>query len=412
MCCVDIFLTGYDVILTTMVYASKKSVQLQNNILKQLYFNKELSSAGLSQLLSKSTPSITKSLKELVDKGLVIERGYAASKGGRRPLVYALPEMANFIVAVAMDQLVTRLSIVDLQNNRVVPVETIKLTLLDNKEALSLLITAIKAFIKKSGVDFPKILGVGIGMPGFINNREGVNYSYLESEGMSLQQNLERSIGLPVYIDNDSSLVALAELKFGLAKEKESVMIINIGWGIGLGMTLNGHIFRGYNGYAGEFSHIPIVENGQLCVCGKQGCLETEASLMVVTRKAIEEIKNGKITSLRNVGQTHPASMGDALMEAANQGDQFAIELLSEMGYKIGKAIAILIHIMDPELIVLSGRGAKTGRMLIAPIKNALNKYCIPRLSANTGVLISELGYDAELIGAAALVMEHLGEPI
>jgi predicted NBD/HSP70 family sugar kinase len=99
--------------------------------------------------------------------------------------------------------------------------------------------------------------------------------------------------------------------------------------------------------------------------------------------------------------------MGDALMEAANQGDQFAIELLTDAGYKIGKALAILIHIMNPANIVLSGRGAKVGRILMAPIQQALHKYCIPRLSSGTELLISSLGFDAELIGAAVLVMEN-----
>jgi predicted NBD/HSP70 family sugar kinase len=95
-------------------------------------------------------------------------------------------------------------------------------------------------------------------------------------------------------------------------------------------------------------------------------------------------------------------------MDAANAGDQFAIELLSDSGYKVGKALAILIHIMNPASIVLSGRGAVVGKILLAPIQQALNKYCIPRLVASTELLISELGFDAELIGAAILVMESL----
>ena len=99
--------------------------------------------------------------------------------------------------------------------------------------------------------------------------------------------------------------------------------------------------------------------------------------------------------------------VGNAIMEAANNGDQFAIELLSDAGYKIGKALAILIHIMNPESIVLSGRGAIVGKILLAPMQQALNKYCIPRLVSSTGLLISDLGFNAELIGTAVLVMEN-----
>ncbi|MDB5146024.1 MAG: hypothetical protein JWQ57_44, partial [Mucilaginibacter sp.] len=141
--------------------------------------------------------------------------------------------------------------------------------------------------------------------------------------------------------------------------------------------------------------------------CGKRGCLEAEASLLVVAQKAIAGIKKGRVTSLKYNEDDHSKLMGDALIEAANNGDQFAIELLSDAGYKIGKALAILIHIMNPAIIVLSGRGAKVAKILMAPIQQALHKYCIPRLAAGTELLVSELGFDAELIGAAVLVMEN-----
>ena len=104
--------------------------------------------------------------------------------------------------------------------------------------------------------------------------------------------------------------------------------------------------------------------------------------------------------------------MGDAIMEAARKGDQFAIELFTDAGYQIGKALAILIHIMNPQAIVLSGRASKVGKILLAPIQQALHKYCIPRLSRGTELLISELGFDAELVGAAVLVMENFDKEV
>jgi len=204
--------------------------------------------------------------------------------------------------------------------------------------------------------------------------------------------------------------VALSEVKFGLAKNKEEVMVINIGWGIGLGMIVNGVLFRGFTGYAGELSHIPISESDTLCDCGKRGCLETEASLRVITEKAMKGIKEGSISGLKY--DERPEQMSESIFIAANKGDQYAIELISDMGYKIGKAIAILIHIVNPELIVLSGRGAEVGKILLAPIQQALNKYCIPRLSEFTGVKVSTVGRKAELIGAAALVMENMARPV
>jgi predicted NBD/HSP70 family sugar kinase len=134
--------------------------------------------------------------------------------------------------------------------------------------------------IRKSGVDKKKIIGAGIGMPGFIDSKKGINYTFLEAGEQTISQYLSRQLELPVYIDNDSSLIALAEFRFGLARRQKNAMVLNIGWGIGLGMILNGELFRGQNGFAGEFSHMPLFNNNKLCSCGKTGCLETEASLL------------------------------------------------------------------------------------------------------------------------------------
>ncbi len=387
-----------------------KSPNLKSSIIRLLYVEKSLSCAELSLVFNKSVPVITKTINELIEEGFVVEVGYASSTGGRRPLMYAIKTDAMYIMAIAMDQLSTRIAIVDLHNNPVAEIEMAELLLNNNPNALEQLITYINNYIIKSGVERSRILGIGIGMPGFVSVTEGINYTYLDAGGQNLTSYIFNATGLPTYIDNDSSLIALAEQRFGVAKSQPDVMVINLGWGIGLGMIVNGNIYRGHNGFAGEFSHIPLSEEGALCVCGKQGCLEAEASMLVVTKKAIEGIKHGRLSTLHSFIDDPIKLMGDALFEAANKGDQFVIDLLSDAGYKIGKGLAILIHIMNPQTIVLSGRGAKAGKILMAPIQQALNKYCIPRLAANTELLISKLGFDGEIIGASALVMEQLDD--
>lgn len=385
-----------------------KNTPLKSLIIKNLYFDKGLSCAELSEILDKSLPSISKAINELIEDGLVIEDGYARSSGGRRPLVYSIKADALYILTVAMDQFSTRIQLIDLLNNPIGDMMIFELPLWDNPGALAELIIQLNGYIDNTGVQRDRFAGIGIGMPGFINVNEGINYTHLITDGQSLTELLTAETGIPTYIDNDSSLIALAEQKFGIAKSRKDVMVINLGWGIGLGMIVNDEIYRGHNGFAGEFSHIPITDSNNLCVCGKRGCLEVEASMLVVVQKAIEGIKEGRISILKYIEEDHPKLVGDALMEAANNGDQFAIELLSDAAYKIGKALAILIHIMNPASIVLSGRGAIVGKILRAPIQQALHKYCIPRLAASTELLISELGFDAELVGAAILVMENL----
>ena len=301
----------------------------------------------------------------------------------------------------------TRIVIVDFFNNYLTAVETVDLKLQNNSNSLDELTAAISTHILNSGINKDVILGIGIGMPGFVNAEQGVNFTYLESGSESITSRISKTLNLPVFIDNDSSLVAFAELKFGAAKQIKDVMVINLSWGIGLGMIINGQLFRGHSGFAGEFSHIPISEEDVLCSCGKQGCLEARASLLAVAEKAIEGIKNGRKTRLTYDSKSSKAAVGDALMDIANEGDQFAIELLSEAAYEIGRGLSILIHIINPKAIVLSGRGAKVGKLLLAPIQQALNKYCIPRLAEDAEIYISDMGLDAELIGAAILVMEN-----
>ena len=392
-----------------MFNANKKNKKLYHEIIQQLYYGKLLSSVELSTLINKSNPLITKALNFLIENGFVVEKGYAQSSGGRRPLMYALNAAKMFIVTVAMDQLSTRIGIVDLLNNTISPVETRSLKLLNNPAALQDLTGIINTHIKNSGITKEHILGIGIGMPGFVNVNEGINLTYLNAGDKKLTNYLSEATDLPVFIDNDSSLIALTELKFGLAKEVKNAMVINLSWGIGLGMIINGQLFRGDRGFAGEFSHIPLTENGKICTCGKQGCLESEASLLSVTEKAIEEIKSGKKTNMHYYEGIGLMEAGEGLMDVANEGDQFAIELISEAAYKIGRALSILIHIMNPKTIVISGRGVKIGALLLAPINQALNKYCIPRLAKGTDIMISTIGFDAELIGAAILVMESIG---
>jgi predicted NBD/HSP70 family sugar kinase len=386
---------------------TEKNQQYKKKIIKHLYFSNMLSCADLSDKINKSLPVTTKMLGKLIEEGWVTETGFAASTGGRRAVMYSLKPDVLYVVSVAMDQLITRIAILNMQNMQVAPTELFELPLLKNPQALNTLTEKIDEVITRSGISKNSIVGVGIGMPGFVDSAKGTNYTFLESEQGTLTQNISSKLKLPVYIDNDSRLIALAELMFGAARNKKNAMVINVGWGVGLGMILNGELFRGHNGFAGEFSHIPLFLNNKLCSCGKSGCLETETSLLVVIEKANKGLKEGKISLLKELSVKHAEQAFQEIIKAAGKGDKFAVEILSESGYNIGRGVAILIHLLNPELVILSGRGSSAGKIWQAPIQQALNEHCIPRLASNTEIEISSLGYQAEITGAAALVMEN-----
>lgn len=387
---------------------TEKEKLYRNKILKELYFENLLSCADLSVRIEKSFPVTAKLLEQLVKDNLVVEAGYAASTGGRPAHAYHIRHDVMYLVSVAMDQFVTKIAIMDMRNNRIGQLENFALPLFDNPDALDILADKITGLIKQSGLAVDKFIGIGIGMPGFVDVKNGVNYSHLKLPGnSSITEYLVRKTRLPVLIDNDSSLIALAELRFGETRGEKDVMVINIGWGIGLGLILEGKLYRGQDGFAGEFSHIPLYLNKKLCWCGKTDCLETETSLILIIDKAREGIRAGRISRLNSLPEDDPEKACAAFINAVREGDQFAIELLSKAAYNLGKGVAILIHLLNPKKIILSGRGASAGLVWKAPIEQALNEHCIRRLHQDTTIEISTLGMQAELIGAAALVMEN-----
>ncbi|MDF2192907.1 ROK family protein [Paraflavitalea sp. CAU 1676] len=379
----------------------------RKRVIKHLYFERSLSCADLSVLTKRSVPLTTRVLNYLIEEGCVVETGLATSTGGRRPQMYSLRSDLMYVVSVAMDQLVTRIAMMDMHNHYALGPEQVSLKLTNNPQGLEELSEVIDTFIRQSGIPRNRIAGVGIGMPGFVDVRKGINHSFLFAREGNIVSFLETQLGVPVHIDNDSSLIALAELRLGVARRHQNAMVINISWGVGLGLVLKGELFRGNNGFAGEFSHIPVFTNNKMCSCGKSGCLETEASLLTLTEKAVKGLQQGKISLLKHLPLEENGATIQSIIDAAVRGDKFALGLFAEAGYNIGRGIAILIHLLNPELVVLSGRGAAAGKVWLPPIQQAINEHCIPKIAENTEVVISKLCLEAGLTGAAALVMDH-----
>lgn len=389
---------------------SEKSDLYKRKLIKSLYFRGVLSSSDLSTLTKKNLQITSKAINELVDNGAVIAAGYAHSTGGRCPQLFSLKPDLMYVLAVAMDQLTTRIALLDMKNNLVGEIRELELILSNHTDLIHELADHLNQFISDSGISKDKIAGIGIGMPGFVDAKKGINHSFLKVKTGTIVSNLELLTGIPVLIDNDSSLIALAEFKIGAAIGQQNAMVVNIGWGIGLGMILNEQLYRGNDGLAGELSHIPLFTNGKICSCGKTGCLETETSLLVVVEKAIKGINEGKPTTLQKLNTKNIEEAASLILDAAIKGDIFAIELISEAAYNIGRGIAILVHILNPQIIILSGRGSIGGKLWNTPIQQALNEHCIPKIAENLKIEISSLGSLAELYGAASLVMDHYDE--
>ncbi|WP_454880988.1 ROK family protein [Sphingobacterium detergens] len=373
-------------------------------IVKTLYFSGTLSIAELSKKIGKSIPNTTNSIQYLLEKKIITCEGLAPSTGGRRATNYSLNGRdLPLILAISIDQYSFTITLLDLSNNIIKESsqETINLQLDSNLHVR--ILERIDHYLADQLA--ARILIVGITMPGFVNSAKGINTSYCEQHPLfNIRDIIQQHLKRPAYIENDSAAIAIAEHNFGKAKDTENALVINLNWGVGMGMILKNELFRGSVGFAGEFSHIPLSDQNKLCSCGKKGCLEVEASLLAAIECANLKLDAGEVSILGKLYQRERKITIDQLMEAAIDGDQLAINSFSRIGYMLGKGIATLIHIVNPEKVIISGHGARIGQILLPQIQAAVVEFSINRLSKHTRIEISSL-LNVQLMGTASIAI-------
>lgn len=380
-------------------------------IIKYLYFNGPQPIASICKYSKISSPNAFAVLTDLMTRKLVEKKGRGASKGGRKPELYSLCNNAFYVLGVDMDIYQTRISLFNAANENVSGLKTVEIELNNNISTLDVLIQHLKSFIAEQGINQGEILGIGLSFPGLVDSVKGVNHTYFNFGKKAVRDVLQEQMGLPVFVENDAKAIALAVWRLGLAKSKKDVLVLFLDWGIGLGMILDGKLYRGSSGFAGEFSHIPIVENGDLCICGKLGCLQTLAAGTTLVKMVKDGILAGRGSLLSTMEPAELQKVGlNQIIDAALDGDQHSINALSAIGENLGKGIAILIQLFNPELIVLGGKMAEAGQFLTTPIRQAVNKYCISQISDQAIIEVSKMGKEIGVIGALAVVMEDVFE--
>ncbi|WP_247236568.1 ROK family protein [Telluribacter sp. SYSU D00476] len=386
--------------------------QRQNNLKKSVlgFFatNGNATIPDLSKELNFSVPKITSLVNELIQDSLIQDYGKVDSTGGRRPNLYGLIPDSAFFIGVEVKQSHINIGLSNLQCELVRVTEEIEYKLDNTQESLDSLCEAIVQFIGGLTINKANILGIGINLSGRINYKTGHSYSFFHFDERPLSQIIESKVGIPVFLENDSRAMAYGEFCMGVVKDEKNVLYLNLGYGIAVGIMLNGQLYYGKSGYAGEFGHMPLFDNEQICHCGKKGCLETEASGWALTRMFREKLLEGSssVLSLKNIAPE------DVVMEdiiwAAKNDDVLAIELIAKIGEKLGRGIALLINLFNPELVVLGGSLATTEDYLRLPIKTAINKYSLSLVNNDTDLKMSKLGERAGIIGACLLVRNRL----
>jgi len=388
----------------------KKKHLLKKRIVRYLYFHGSKSAAEISIKLKSSIPTITATINELISIDVITEQGQGSSSGGRRPNLFGLQNNTFYILGIDIGRFAVKMAIFNTKLENITGLQIYPLKLENDSKQIDIIHKIADKLINESGIIRKKLIGIGVDMPGLVDAANGYNYTFFYEKDRSVASFFEEKFELPVYIENDAKARALAEYRYGLAKGCNNALVMHVGWGVGLGMIINGKLFGGASGFAGELSHIPLVDNGILCNCGKQGCLETVASGTALVRLAKEGLSAGRNSTLNKIIDNGQELIPRTIIQAANEGDQFAISIISQVGLELGKGIAILIQLLNPELIILGGRVAEANQYLLTPIEQALNHYSIPKLRNQTNIKISELGSNANILGTVAMVIENIFE--
>ena len=368
----------------------------------------DYSIADLSKELNASFPTVTKLVGELIEEGYLEGLGKQGTSGGRRPSVYGLNPSAGFFVGVDVGRSHIHIAITNFKGQLILYKEEISFTLENTAESISLFCKKIKTEVKDADIEWSKIKGCGISVTGRVNSSTGYSFSYFLGEDQPLNDLMAKELGVPVTVENDSRAMTFGEYLCGVCNNESNVLFINLSWGLGMGIIIDGKLYYGKSGYSGEFGHFPMLDNDEICQCGKIGCLETGASGSAMHRKVVSLLKNGRASSMNKIFEkTGDVSMNDILKSIAEE-DVLAIEVLEEIGATLGRGIAGLINIFNPDLVVIGGRMTVGRDYLMLPIKSAVNKLSLNMVSKDSTIKFSKLGRKAGPIGDCLLSRSKL----
>ncbi len=385
-----------------------KLIKLKKSIIKRLTLVGDGTISELCKETDFSIPTVTKIISELIEEGIVFETGKAGTAGGRRPSRYGINPKACYYLGVEVKRNSINIGIQDFNNNFVKLTENLSYTLENTKESLSSMCSIINQFVHDSGVVREKIIGACINLSGRINSRKGYSYSYFFFEEKPLREIIESQIHIKTFIENDTRAMAYGEYNCGVVQNEKDVIFVNIGWGVGIGIINNGKLYYGKSGYSGEFGHSPVFDNEIICHCGKKGCLETEISGIALERKFKEALSNGSKSILSEKKALDEIKMDDILSAIKESEDTLAIEIIDEIGSKLGRYLSLLINIFNPELVVLGGALAETNMYLRLPVRTNIHKYSLSLVSLDMELKMSSLGSKAGVIGACYILRDKL----
>ncbi len=383
----------------------------QARLLHLLRDGGQSSRAQLGDRVDLSRSKLAVEVDRLLETGLVVADGLAASRGGRRSHNVRLNPELRFlgvdIGATSVDVAVTNAELEILGHlNQPLDVREGPVAVFEQVLAMT---AKLRATGLADGID-----GAGIGVPGPVRFPEGVPVAppiMPGWDGFPVREALSQELGCPVMVDNDVNLMAMGEQHAGVARSVADFLCVKIGTGIGCGIVVGGQVYRGTTGSAGDIGHIRAVPDGRPCACGNRGCLEAHFSGAALARGAMEAARQGLSAELADRLAVNGTLTGADVAAAAVAGDTTALDLIREGGSQVGQVIAGLVSFFNPGLVVIGGGVTGLGHNLLAAIRTQVYRQSLPLATGNLPIVLGELGPTAGVIGAARLISDHLFSP-
>jgi len=387
-------------------------------VLNYLREHGPISRVLLAQRLGLSRTTVSSIMDALLQEGMVREGHFldATPKGGRRAILVHFNADAGRILGIDVGR--THLTMIltnlapEIMAQRSVGFDTER----GPEVCLPILIAEIRTFVAASDVQWDAIAGIGLGIPGPLST----DLHRLSSpphmpgwDNIDIWNSLQEAFNKPLYIDNDANMGALGESRCGAGRGCKDLTYVKIGTGIGCGLILNGHIYRGHQGSAGELGHLSIDENGPVCVCGNRGCLETLAAARAIVVDAQQGLSLAQKRAAKSVLSGPPSVLSDRtqvditdVVEAAQHGDAASIAALEKAGERIGLALAGLVNLFNPAAIVIDGGVVRSDEILLAPLRRVVASASLPAAWKGTKLLAGELGITTIALGAVLVVLD------
>lgn len=356
----------------------------------------EVSRVALAHMTGLSAATVTTITGQLIQEGLVFEKATGDSTGGRPPIMLALNPRGGFVIGIKLMEGTVVGAITDL-NASILAKDAIELSDTQVNTSVETLVVLVNRLVQQAGIKKKQLMGVGIGLAGVVDFAQGIvkQNPIFGWKNINLRELLEARMRVPVYIDNDVNTLTLGEKWLEPGKPEDNFIVITLGRGIGMGIVINGQIYRGKGGGAGELGHIMVDPEGPRCDCGRKGCLETLLSDRALIAEARRDISSD-VSDL------------DDLIARMKAGNQDAALIFTKAGQHLGHQIANLVNLFDPKLIIISGEGIRMGDVFFSAMRSTFEEGVMPGLAEDTEIRVNSWGNDIWALGAASLVIAEI----